>query len=68
MNGSNRVVGPAMAVMMPAAKEPQQQEKVDVRGRWGHKAEYILTVIGAIIGPGNVWRFPYLCYKNGGGE
>ncbi|XP_063059033.1 sodium- and chloride-dependent GABA transporter 2-like [Engraulis encrasicolus] len=68
MNGSNRVVGPAMAVMIPAAKEsPQQQEKVDVRGRWGHKAEYILTVIGAIIGPGNVWRFPYLCYKNGGG-
>ncbi|XP_030649720.1 sodium- and chloride-dependent GABA transporter 2-like [Chanos chanos] len=37
------------------------------RGNWGSKTEYILTVMGAIIGPGNVWRFPYLCYKNGGG-
>uniref|UniRef100_A0A8C6U9F2 Transporter n=1 Tax=Neogobius melanostomus TaxID=47308 RepID=A0A8C6U9F2_9GOBI len=37
------------------------------RGHWGNKAEYILTVMGAIIGPGNVWRFPYLCYRNGGG-
>ncbi|XP_056911346.1 sodium- and chloride-dependent GABA transporter 2-like [Takifugu flavidus] len=42
---------------------PQQSE----RGYWGTKAEFILTVMGAIIGPGNVWRFPYLCYKNGGG-
>ncbi|XP_053702467.1 sodium- and chloride-dependent GABA transporter 3-like [Synchiropus splendidus] len=37
------------------------------RGNWGSKAEFILTVMGAIIGPGNVWRFPYLCYRNGGG-
>uniref|UniRef100_A0A3Q1HEK6 Transporter n=1 Tax=Acanthochromis polyacanthus TaxID=80966 RepID=A0A3Q1HEK6_9TELE len=40
---------------------------VEARGHWGSKAEFILTVMGAIIGPGNVWRFPYLCYKNGGG-
>lgn len=42
--------------------------KLNIRGNWGSKTEYILTVMGAIIGPGNVWRFPYLCYKNGGGE
>ncbi|XP_023117909.2 sodium- and chloride-dependent betaine transporter-like [Amphiprion ocellaris] len=41
--------------------------KVEARGHWGSKAEFILTVMGAIIGPGNVWRFPYLCYRNGGG-
>uniref|UniRef100_A0A3Q2PKP0 Transporter n=1 Tax=Fundulus heteroclitus TaxID=8078 RepID=A0A3Q2PKP0_FUNHE len=40
---------------------------VNVRGHWGTKTEFILTVMGAIIGPGNIWRFPYLCYKNGGG-
>ncbi|XP_048872469.1 sodium- and chloride-dependent GABA transporter 2-like [Brienomyrus brachyistius] len=37
------------------------------RGQWGSKMEYILAVAGNIIGLSNVWRFPYLCYKNGGG-
>ncbi|PWA23076.1 hypothetical protein CCH79_00002459 [Gambusia affinis] len=45
----------------------QKSKEVEERGHWGTKAEFILTVMGAIIGPGNIWRFPYLCYKNGGG-
>ncbi|XP_045895556.1 sodium- and chloride-dependent GABA transporter 2-like [Micropterus dolomieu] len=51
-----------------AEKYPHGMPKEsDGRGYWGTKAEFILTVMGAIIGPGNVWRFPYLCYRNGGG-
>lgn len=38
------------------------------RQTWGNKAEYILATIGFAVGFGNLWRFPYLCQKNGGGK
>ncbi|KAG8005695.1 Sodium-and chloride-dependent GABA transporter 2, partial [Nibea albiflora] len=46
---------------------PSSEEKMEERGQWSNKIEFILSVAGSIIGLGNMWRFPYLCYKNGGG-
>ncbi len=38
-----------------------------VRERWGKRSAFVIAAIASAIGLGNVWRFPYMAYSNGGG-
>uniref|UniRef100_T1IMJ8 Transporter n=1 Tax=Strigamia maritima TaxID=126957 RepID=T1IMJ8_STRMM len=38
-----------------------------IRDKWNRQLEFMLTCLGYCIGFGNIWRFPYVVHKNGGG-
>lgn len=57
--------GPRQATSMQQGADMDPQLS---RPTWSKQIEFTLAGIGCAVGLGNVWRFPYLCYRSGGGK
>lgn len=65
----------AASVTFTLERQPEHQQEKPVfvveepgRDRWSRKVEFLLSSFGFCVGYGNIWRFPYMCLRNGGGE
>lgn len=40
---------------------------IDENKGWSKELFFVFACVGAAVGVGNLWRFPYMAYENGGG-
>lgn len=47
--------------------ELKLDEKQKPKEEWGNGLEFLFSCISLSVGLGNIWRFPYIAFQNGGG-
>ncbi|XP_071102034.1 sodium- and chloride-dependent glycine transporter 1-like [Haliotis cracherodii] len=56
-----------MEMIQDVSEDAAPRDGTEGRGKWSRHLDYILSMVGFCVGFGNLWRFPYVCNRNGGG-
>ncbi len=63
----SKIADTSIPTKQEISKEKEESYACKPRQKWSNSMEFLMSAIAYAVGLGAVWRYPYLCYENGGG-